>query len=1182
MTVAIHDPRRNPNILKSKIRVAFPASSPMCEKRRLMFTVSHDFAAVYANRSQKFLPRLLCVLLLFMTASIAAHAQFETASVLGFVRDSSNAPIAGSKVQLINIATGVGVTVTTDSQGHFEFTDVHIGQYKVDAGAPGFSETMTDPFTVAVNARQRVDVALKPGNVSETVTVSGAATQLESETSENGGVISGTEVQNLPLNGRAYGDLATLVPGVRRNTLENQSVTSRDASFNVNGQRSEFNNFLLDGLDNNAYGTSNQGFSNQAIPPSPDAISEFRVETNNYSAEFGRSSGAVINVSINSGTNNFHGKVWEYNRNTDLNAIGPFPPALNAITHTRQTPVLIRNQFGGAFGGPVLRDKLFFFIDYEGNRQVQGQYTTATVPTALQRQGVFQSSTGTAAPLRNPITGVVYADGIVPQTDWTPLAKLVIAALPAPNVPITTAAGAFSNNYASFPKASLTDDKGDGRVDYYLTPLTTLFGRFSEHQGNIVDASSIPGLAGGGGNGTIHAYNRQIAAGVTHTFTQNSILDARLGFTWTQGGKTPYLAGVQSLNTQAGITGLPTDASVIRALSSENVSGYTSWGAQNSNPQFQNPFVINPKVNYSLLKGRNSIKVGYEYQSISTEIDDFNPVYGSENFAGGFSFLNTNTGTTLAKQDVGVRDAAYLTDFLTGARNTYQLNNFVIVNYHQMMNFIYGQDDIRISPKLTINAGLRYELATPQYVDGNHLANYDPSSKSLIQATGGSLYNRALVHMPKLDFAPRIGLAYQLDQKTVIRSAYGLAFDQFNREGGENLLAYNGPYIVNSSITQVAPFTPVNTGTPEPLCTGNNYSGCFRTVQQGYPTGFASSQNFSTLLAQTRYIPKDIPTGYMQSWHLDVQREVFKNTVLTVSYVGEHGVHLWVLADLNQAVPNAVGQSLSLQARRPITTFTGIEESIPAGFLSYNGLDAKLERRFTSGLYVLNSFTWSHAIDNASGHLDTPNGDNSRVNLANLNGERGQSAYNQPLNDTLTVVWDLPYGRGRHFGSKAPRWNQLLLGDWQITAINTATSGQPVNLTYSEPSTADVSDLLVYRPNVTGDPVSPSSLRVKTATSLTNYLNPGTVAVPDAITPYGNAGRNSVRDFEFNQLDLGLHKGFRLWSDASILDIRGEAFNALNHVNYAAPDSNRSDGGFGAITSAFPPRQLQVAAKLSF
>jgi hypothetical protein len=1126
-----------------------------------------------------FLATILCIL------CAQAFGQFETSSVLGFVRDPSGLAVANSKVDLIDIGTGTSVTVMTNAQGQFQFTDVRSGQYKIDSAAPGFSETVTDAFTVQVNTRQRVDVSLRPGSTSETVTVSDVASQLESETSDLGVIISPEEVHNLPLNGRAYADLMLLAPGVRRNNLENQSVTSRDASYNVNGQRSEFNNFLLDGLDNNAYGTSNQGFSNQAIPPSPDAINEFLVETNNYSAEYGRASGAVINVSINSGTNKLHGKVWEYNRNTDFNAKGPFLPPANAITGARQQPVLIRNQFGADIGGPILHDKLFYFADYEGNRQVQGQYTTATVPNLLQRQGIFTTTAGAPVPLRNPITGALYPTGVVPQSDWNALATLVIGDLPAPNV-----ANALSNNYASFPKASIVDDKGDARIDAYLGQKTTIFGRFSDHQGNIVDASSIPGAAGGSSsNGQLHAYNQQVAAGVTHTFNQNSILDARIGFTWTHGGKTPYGFGQPSLDVAAGITGLPTDPNVVRSLNVQSVTTFTAFGAQGSNPQFQNPFVIDPKVNYSILRGRNSIKVGYEWLSINTEIDDFNPVYGQDTYNGAFS--QDGGGTT----DTGAREAAYLTDFLVGARSTYQLNNDVVVNYHQQMNFFYAQDDLKLTPQLTINAGLRYELVTPQFVSGEHLANFDPSNNTLVQASGGSLFNRALVHTPKLDFAPRFGFAYQPDGKTVVRAAYGLSFDQFNREGGENLLAYNGPYIVNSSITQVALFSP--SGTPQPLCTGDNFSGCFRPTQQGYPANFASSQNFSTLLAQTRYIPKNIPTGYVQSWHLDLQREVAKNTVLTVSYIGEHGVHIWVLADYNQAAPNALAATctasnapvvnqkgcLSLQARRPISTFTGIEESVPYGFLSYNGLQAKLEHRFSDGFYVLNSFTYSRAIDNASGHLDTPNNDNSRVNLANLEGERGESAYDQPLNDTLTVLWDLPYGRGRHFGASAPYALQLLAGGWQLSAINSATSGQPVNLIYSEPAAFDVSDLLNYRPNVSGNPVGPKGTHVKTNTAVADFLNPATVSVPvDPSQPYGNAGRNSLRDYPFYQLDMGLHKGFRLWSESSLLDFRAEAFNVLNQVNYGPPDSNRTDGSYGSITAAFPPRQLQLALKLIF
>ena len=1135
------------------------------------------------------------ILLLAVSFCTPVRAQFETASVLGFVHDSSGAAVAAANVTLVNIATGVETTVNTDTQGQFTFTSVRIGQYKVKASAAGFSDAVTEPFAAEVNARQRVDVTLKPGAATETVTVTGAAALLNTEDSERGQIISARDVNNLPLNGRAYADLALLTPGVRANNLENQTVTSRDASYNVNGQRSEFNNFMLDGLDNNAYGTSNQSFSNQAIQPSPDAISEFRVETDNYSAEYGRASGAVFNVSIKSGTNHVHGKLWEYNRNTAFNAWGPFVGSNSALTGKPVKPVLVKNQFGGAIGGPVplfLRGKIFYFGDYESNRQVQGQYSTSTVPNANQRQGIFTDSLGqtNTFQLHNPFTGAVYANNIVPQTDWTPLAKLVIPALPTPNV-----AGAFSNNLANVPKADFTDHRADARVDFFLSPRTTAFFRWSYHRLNIVDAEALTGIAGGNGNGTIHDYNKQIAAGYTFLFNQNSILDARVGFTWTLGGKTPYGLGQPSLMVQAGIPGLPTDPIVSRSLSAESVSGFSQFGAQTSNPQFQNPFAIDPKVNYTILKGRNSVKVGYEYQSINTEIDDFNPVYGQDSYGGAFSSGASiaNSGAYASNSDTGIKEAAFLTDFLLGARSAYQLNNFRIVNYHQRMNFFYVQDDLKLMRNLTINAGLRYELVTPQYVDGDHLANFDPSTNTLVQAKSGSATDRALVGMPALDFAPRIGFSYGLNDKTVLRGGYGISFDQFNREGGENLLAYNGPYIVNSSITQKATTTVGGVASITPTCATNvQNANCFSPTQQGYGTNFVSASGFSTALAQTRYIPKSISTGYSQAWHFGLQRTLSPGTLLDVSYVGEHGVKIWVLDDINQApanVPSATCSStvttgcVPLLNRRPIQGFTGIEGSSNAGMMIYHGAQVRLEHRYSNGLYLLNAFSYSRAIDNASGHLDTPNNDNSRVNLANLRGERGQSAYNQPLNDTLTAIWDLPYGHGRRWGGNANTGMQLIAGGWQVSVIETATSGQPVNLIYSEPSQFDVSDLLNYRPNVSGNPKSPRGLWVKTNTALTGYLSTASVSVPtDVSKPYGNAGRNSFRDNPFYQTNMGLHKEFPLWSEFSNLDFRAEAFNLFNNVNFTAPDSNRTNGSFGNITGFFPPRQLQLALKLNF
>jgi hypothetical protein len=1162
---------------------------------------------------------------------IAMYAQFETASVLGYVRDSSGAVVSGATVSLVSLETKTQVAAQTNAQGAYEFTDVKIGQYQVIAQANGFGTSTTQPFTVTVNARQRVDVALKIGSNSETVTVDAAAALLETDSSERGQVIATREVENLPLNGRAYADLAALVPGVRRNILENTTDSSRDASFNVNGQRSEFNNFLLDGLDNNAYGTSNQGFSNQAIPPSPDAISEFRVETDNYSAEYGRSAGAVINVSIRSGSNSFHGKAYDYLRNTVFNAIGPFTPPSNPLTGQPQKPVLLRNQFGATFGGPIWKDHLFFFADYEGTRQVVHAVNQATVPTANQNgtsalavaNGGYtflsgsSKESGSPVKLQNPLTGQTY-NGVIPFNDpsISGFAKGVLAALPNGNVP----GSPFSNNYASQPADTINDDKGDIRIDDTFNAKTTAFVRYSEHQGKIASPPNIQGPAGGNSNGTVNIFNQQIAGGVTHTFNQSSILDARFAFTRTDGGKSPYGASLPSL--MAGIPGLPTDPAVVRSLNVQSVSGFSQFGNQGSNPQYQNPYVFNPKINYTQIRGRSTYKVGYEYQAIYTTIDDFNPTFGQDTYNGGFSFTGASA-SALSGADTGTKEAVALADFLFGARDTFQLNNFVNVHLNQRMNYVYFQDDIRVNSRLTVNAGLRYELVTPQWESSNRLSNYDPATQSLIQASPGSLYNRALVNMPKLDFAPRFGAAYSLDPKTVVRAGYGLNYAQFNREGGENLLVYNLPAIVNTNIVQAPAFAnSAVTGSQNllPVCTdaqaGAPYSSanptpCFRSTIQGYPSGFTSPSNVtaaSNLTAQARYIPKNLPTGYVQGYHLTVQRQFGSSTTFEASYVGQHGVKLQVLADLNQSAPNAVTATcnatgaagstngcLSLAARRPIPTFTTIEESLSQGFLSYNALQTKLEHRTGHGLYLLNSFTWSRAIDNASGHLDANDGDNSRINLANPLGERGPSGYNQPLNDILSIVYDLPYGRGRAFGASAPFLMQELLGGWQVTAINSASSGLPVNITYSPNSFQQVSPLLVQRPNLVGNPVLPKSKRIKIAGNqdLVAMQNPvfgltgnATISLPDNNHPYGNAGRNSVRFDPFYQLDMGLHKNFPLYPEGVSFDFRAEAFNLLNQTNYAFPQSGYSptSTSFGVVAagSTYPARILQFAGKIMF
>ncbi len=1135
--------------------------------------------------------------------------------MLGYTRDSSGAAIANSTVTLTNTATGITQSRTTDGEGRYEFPSVQIGTYRVTAESRGFDKTQTQVFTVTTNARQRVDVNLKSGSVNETVTVSSEATLLETETSSRGQVIGTKQIEDLPLNGRSYADLALLVPGVRKSVLENQTTSSREASFNVNGQRSAFNNFLLDGLDNNNYGTSNQGFANENIPPSPDAVGEFRIETDNYSAEYGRASGGVVNASIRRGTNQFHGRAWDYLRNTALNAIGPFQPAGNI------KPVFIRNQFGGTFGGPIFKDRTFFFADYEGLRQITKALMQSTLPNVEQSAGTFllHTAAGTTRPiaLQNPYTGKVYANGVIPTADMSPFARNVLAALPAANVAISGTNG-FANNYLLLPRGTVQDDKGDIRIDHKWNDKLSLFGRYSRHNGTIIDPNPIPGTAGGNTNGNVHIYNQQIAAGGTYVLTPTSLIDARVGFGWNEGGKTPFGLGQPSILTASGITdGIPTDPAISRYLNGQAVSGgFTQFGAQTSNPQFQNPYVVNPKVNYTFVHDKHSIKIGYEFQSITTAIDDFNPVYGQDNYAGGFSAVAANCAAnvdstpsapctptdSISNYSTQISEARNLADFMFGNRSSYQLNNFVVIHLKQKMNFMYVQDDIKVMPNLTVNAGLRYELVTPQYTEGNHQANFDPTTNSLIQAKDGSIYNRALVNMPLNNLAPRLGLSYSPDTNTTIRSGYGINYTQFNREGGENLLAYNGPYIVGATISQ----TTFTNNVLTPLCANDtqDQTTCFRQTQQGYSTSLVAPSAFNPLKVQSRYIPKNNPTGYVQSWHLSVQHQFPGEVVLDLGYVGSKGTHLMVLGDQNQAsvqtffdpakcaiVPNANGTATylssgcpSVQSRRPITNFAGIEVATGVGYSNYNALQFKAEKRYNKGLYLLNAFTYSRGFDLASGHLETASGDNSRVNLANLASNYGPSGYDQPINNTTSIIYDLPYGKGRHFGASAPYLAQAALGGWQLTIINQASSGLPLNLNYSANAGFAVdSGLLTYRPNVTGNPVASSSARVKTATSLNGFFDPTKVSVPTANNaPFGNAQRNMVRSLPFNQLDLGLHKAFGLWREGTTFDIRGEAFNIFNHVNYFSPDTNKSNGTFGSITQAFPARQLQIAAKLIF
>lgn len=1076
--------------------------------------------------------------------------QFESGAVLGTIHDPSGASIAGANVTLENVNTGVTLQTKTNNNGDYEFVNARLGAYRVSVEAPGFQTATTDRFNLTVNARQRVDLTLQLGQTSENVTVTGAVTMLETDNSARGQVISPKQIVDLPLNGRSYADLALLVPGVAKSPLENQTDNSRDASFNVNGQRSELNNFLLDGIDNNAYGTSNQGFSNQVIQPNPDALAEFKVETNNYSAEYGRATGAVVNATIKSGTNELHGELWEFLRNTDLNATGFFKPV------NKVKPAFIQNQFGAAAGGPIVKNRAFLFADYEGFRRVFHPIQFATVPTVAMKQG----NLGTA--VRNPITGILYPKGI-PQSAIIPFAQTVLSELPDPNLP------GNSNNFESAPADTIYSDKGDIRYDEYFGQKVATFVRYSQNDERIFSPPAIPGPAGGNSNGNVYIRNKQLVPGVTWTMTPVSVLEFRLGMDYTEGGKTPI--GLGASNSQYNIPNLPTNPAFAGGLYSLNLSGGLSQiGRQSSNPQYQYPLVIDPKINYSRIVGRHSLKFGFEYQLIDTQVQDFHPKYGVDNYTGFFSNPKypNSSGLKSAQQQ-----AYSLADFMFGARSHYELNNYSVAHLRQRMYFGYVQDDFRMNDRLTLNLGIRYEFATPQWDRDNKLANFDPLTGSMIFAKDGSLYDRALVHPNYNNWAPRVGFAYRIGPKTVIRSAYGISYVQFNRLGGENLLVYNGPNIVDAIIDQVP-----GQGTGTCTSVDDPPGACFRPTYLGFPSNFTSPSAFNTSTTQVRYIPAHNRTGYVQSWHFTVQRELSHNLLFDLAYVGNHSVGLMILADANQALPNLPGQNLSVNARRPVPDFTTIEEAFAGGFGSYNALQAKIEKRYSTGLYFINSFTWSKAIDNAPGHLENYDGDSSRINKYNPKSERGISSYDQPFNNTTSILYDLPFGRGRHFDIQN-RFIDLIAGGWSIDLINTVTSGLPINIGYSWTTQAQTSPLLTPRPNLTGAPLYLSG------GNPTHYLNPAAFSIPNYTQPFGNAGRNIARGPSFEELDFGLHKNFALWSESSRLEFRAEAFNLLNNTNFnvnSGFSTTYGSSSFGIFSQTFPARQIQLALKLIF
>jgi hypothetical protein len=556
--------------------------------------------------------------------------------------------------------------------------------------------------------------------------------------------------------------------------------------------------------------------------------------------------------------------------------------------------------------------------------------------------------------------------------------------------------------------------------------------------------------------------------------------------------------------------------------------------------------VYNPKVNYTWIAGRQSLKTGYEFQHIQTEAQDVNPLYGRDTYNGQFT----------RPAGVAANTIYNLSDFMFGLRSNYALSNILVANLRQNMHFLYLQDDFRANDQLTLNLGVRYEYATPWIERDNILSNFDPATRTMVLARDGSLEDRATIKPDRNNFGPRLGLAYTLNSKTVARGGYGISYVHFHRAGGANVLPINGPQVINAVVVQSDPLSPT-----------------FRRTEQGYDPGLTDPSRFNPLAANITYMPNDYHSSQVQSWFASVQREIGPRMIVDVAYVGNRADDMLLFANFNQAAPNNAAGTIPLQARRPIPDFADITYSFNGGKSRYHALQAKVDWRVRSGFSLLSSLTLSQTKDNGAGSLENPNGNfPAPQDINNLEADFGLSAYHQPYNSTTSLIWTTPF-------------QNVWARDWQIAAINSVYSGEPVTFVYTPLPAFQVSGIAQdfrgannYRPNVIGDPYAPEGER-----TVQNWFNRNNVVVPtDPSQPFGNAARNSVRGPAFWQIDLALSRRIPMpWPSGSV-EFRAEFFNLLNRTNFRAPNGNRSAAAFGTITSTYDPRQAQLGLKVGF
>lgn len=1082
------------------------------------------FFNLSARRVLRMTVAIVFLAVLFLqTAPIQGQALFGT--ILGTVTDSSRAVIVGVKVTITELETNASRTQTSNESGFFVFSNVDPGTYRIEVEHPGFRKVVRADIGLTPNTTIRSDIELTPGEVTEAVEVTTGAPLLQTDRADTGGKIEGAQLQMPMLHNRNYQGLLMLVPGVQKPYRSNSAFYNSQEHLQsvVNGM-DQRNNYLIEGIDNNVENLT-------GIIPPPDAIATVDVSTTNYDPEYGRAGGAVTNVTLKSGTNSFHGSAFEYLRNAKLMAKNVFS---STVPHT------VYNQFGGAGGGRIIRDKLFFFADYQGSRDVNGASNLATIPTMPFRSGDLSASTTT---IYDPTTGnpdgtgrLPFANKQIPDFRISPIAKKILSFIPP------TTRGGLATNFESGTSQIKNINQFDIKVDYILTPSDRFFVRYSYQTANVFD----PGLYGpdGGIYGGPHnsgfsgrgpSRNQSPGINYTHIFTPTLISEFRFGIVRNrndalnqdQGLTTSRDIGIPLVNLDPWSSG----------LTEIRIDGYDNpvVGFVNSLPWARAVTNFNIVNNWTKTVGTQVIKWGTDIRRerqdlLQTQV--FNP-RGRFVFTAGPTALNGNPATSF-----GNSFASFLLD------RPNQIGRDLAITFPARRNTIYNlyfQDKWQVSQKLTLDMGIRWEYwpsSTPHYPGG--FSNYNPTNNTLELAGMGSIPNDQGIMNQKKSFAPRFGAAYRLDDKTVFRGGYGISYLLRNTN------VYNFP--VSQANQLIAPNSFSAAGA---LATG---------VPPPSPVQLPSSGIIVNPPAQSYvYIPKDLPQGYSQSWNIAIQRALPSNFSMEVAFVGNHGVNIPTSNNININASLIPGSG---NTGRPLNKLFGRTNDTNRPYNAhtyYSSLQTKLNRRFSNGFMLTTSYAWGKAIDfNAT----TTGGNFNNINFA-LN--RGLADWDRRHVFTQNYVYELPFGKGKKFGQSGPaKW---ILGDWQLNALWTWESGLPLDISISSASLNAPGN--INRPNVNGSPeilgnIGPGS----------KYFDTSVFSAP-APNTIGNVGRNVLHGPGIFEIDFSIFRRFRI-TERVTTELRGEAFNLSNTPLFDRPNANFSDAAFGQVTTARGTQSVQV------